>query len=165
MQAGDRLLRLNGYPVASFADVSYALHKAPKQGSIPVIWTRGDRQFSAMLKLPAGWRRTDITWRPSLLELLPSLPVVGDDLTPQEKKALGLNPNRAALRQQPQVHESLARIGLRGGDILLGIDGQTFRGAGDQLLIHVRRHYLVGDTITLNILRNGQRLDLRYTLK
>jgi S1-C subfamily serine protease len=54
---------------------------------------------------------------------------------------------------------------LRGGDILLGIDGQTFRGAGDQLLIHVRRHYLVGDTITLNILRNGQRLDLRYTLK
>ena len=165
MQAGDRLLRLNGYSVASFADVSYALHKAPKQGSIPVIWTRGDRQFSAMLKLPAGWRRTDITWRPSLLELLPSLPVVGDDLTPQEKKALGLNPNQAALRQQPQVHESLARIGLRGGDILLGIDGQTFRGPGEQLLIHIRRHYLVGDTITLNILRNGQRLDLRYMLK
>jgi S1-C subfamily serine protease len=118
-----------------------------------------------MLKLPAGWRRTDITWRPSLLELLPSLPVVGDDLTLQEKKALGLNPNQAALRQQPQVHESLARTGLRGGDILLGIDGQTFQGPGEQLLIHVRRHYLVGDTITLNILRNGQRLDLRYTLK
>jgi predicted metalloprotease with PDZ domain len=165
LQAGDRLLQLNGYPVASFADVSYALHKAPKQGSIPVIWTRGDRQFSAMLKLAPGWRKTNITWRPSLLDILPSLPVVGDDLTPQEKKALGLNPDQAVLRQQPRVHESLERMGMRGGDILIGIDGKTFQGSGDQLLAYVRRNYLVGDTITLNILRNGRRLDLRYTLK
>ncbi len=63
------------------------------------------------------------------------------------------------------MHESLERIGLRGGDILIGIDGQTFQGPGELLLAHVRRNYLVGDTITLNILRNGQRLHLRYTLK
>lgn len=165
LQAGDRLVQLNGYSIASFADASYALHKAPKQGSIPVIWKRGERQFSATLKLPPGWRKTNITWRPSLLDILPSLPVVGDDLTPEEKKALGLPAQQAALRQQERVHESLERIGLRGGDILIGIDGQTFQGPGELLLAYVRRNYLVGDTITLNILRNGQRLHLRYTLK
>lgn len=165
LRPGDRLVRLNGLSVASFADVSYALHKAPAQGSIPIAWERDRRQYSADLVLTPGWRKTNITWRPSVLDLLPSLPVVGDELTAAEKRALGLAPDQAALRQQERVHESLQRIGLRGGDILIGIDGQTLNGPGDQLLAYVRRNYLVGDVITLNILRDGQRLDLRYRLQ
>ncbi|MCS7271387.1 MAG: PDZ domain-containing protein, partial [Gemmataceae bacterium] len=165
LQAGDRLLHLNGYTVASLADASYALHKAPWQGRIPVVWQRGQRQHTAFLTLPAGWRKTNITWRPSLLDLLPALPVVGSDLTVAEKKALGLAEDQATVRQQEPVHESLQRIGLQPGDVIIGIDGQTFTGPGEQLLAYVRRNYLVGDTITLNVIRHGRRLELRYTLK
>ena len=35
LKAGDRLVTLNGYSVASIADAQYALHKAPKSGDHP----------------------------------------------------------------------------------------------------------------------------------
>src|SRR5207249_4869895 len=41
LKAGDRLVKLNGYSVASFADASFALHKALAKGSIPLAWVRG----------------------------------------------------------------------------------------------------------------------------
>lgn len=164
LQPADRLLRLNGYSIASLADVSYALHKAPARGHIVVLWERHGQQHSAVVQLQHGWRKTNITWRPSLLDVLPSLPFVGDDLSAAEKQQLGLQPEQAALRHQDRVHESLRRVGVQGGDILVGIDGQVLVGTGDSLLAYVRRNYLVGDTITLYIWRNGQRLNLRYKL-
>ena len=50
---------------------------------------------SAILELPDGWRKTNLTWRPSLLDVLPSLTVYGEDLSAEEKKALGLSAKRS----------------------------------------------------------------------
>jgi serine protease Do len=165
LRAGDRLIRLNGYTVASFADVSYALHKAPAQGSIPIIWERNGHVQQGELRVSAGWRKTNITWRPSLLDLLPALPIAGEDLSPGEKAQLGLRQQQAALRLVGRLHESLIRAGLQPGDVLLAVDGVTLQGPGENLLAYVRQNYLVGDTITLQVLRNGKRLELRYSLR
>src|SRR5262249_39906009 len=40
MAEGDVLRSLNGVPIASIADVRYALHRAPASGTIPIIWER-----------------------------------------------------------------------------------------------------------------------------
>ena len=107
LRKGDVLRRLNGLPVASFADVQYALHRAPSKGSVAVSWWRGGVEKSATLELAEGWRRTNSTWRPSLLDILPSLPLYGTELTAAEKKALGLPPKRLAFRQQKLNAEEL----------------------------------------------------------
>src|SRR5205823_347283 len=91
LQPGDRLRSLNGRPVASSGDAQYALHKGPPgRGSIPVAWLHDGKEHSAALEVADGWRKTNLTWRPSMLDILPSVPFNGDDLTAAEKKKLGL---------------------------------------------------------------------------
>jgi S1-C subfamily serine protease len=165
LKVGDVLTRLNGYPVASFADAQYALHKAPAKGEIPVEWDRAGQPASAKLTLADGWRKTNVTWRPSMLDILPSLPLSGDDLTADEKKALGLSPTRLAFRQDPKVHRDVKAAGVQGGDVVIGLGGATFERTMSEFLGHVRRNYLAGDRVVLNVLRAGKRVDLPLTLK
>jgi serine protease Do len=165
LHAGDVLAKLNGLPVASFADAQYALHKAPKGGAIPVEWKRGTDRMEGALEVADGWRKTNITWRSSLLDILPSLPVSGDDLTPAEKKALGLPESRAAFRQDKFVHSTLKAVGLKSGDVVVGLDGKGIDGTMDDFLGYIRREHLVGDTVILNVLREGKPVEIKMTLK
>jgi serine protease Do len=165
LKAGDMLARLNGQSVASFADAQYALHKAPKSGTIPVEWRRGSEAMTGKLEVADGWRKTNVTWRPSLLDILPSLPVSAEDLTPAEKKALGLSEGRAAFRQDKFVHSTLKAVGLKAGDVIVGLNGKGIDGTMDDFLGFVRREHLVGDEVTLNVLRDGKPVEIKLTLK
>lgn len=165
LQPGDRVSKLNGYGVTSFADASFELHKAPAKGSIPVTWLRGGKEYSAALELADGWRKTDLTWRPSMLDLLPTLPLKGDDLTAGEKKALGLGEKRAAVRLGGDIHPALAQAGMKAGDVVIGFDGRSADGSARDLVGYARRNYLVGDEITMNIIRDGKRIDMKLVLK
>jgi hypothetical protein len=165
LKPGDRLGSLNGYPVASFADASYALHKSPAKGSIPVSWVRDGKELAGALRVSDGWRKTNLTWRPSMLDILPSLPFAGDDLTAGEKKALGLPLGRAAFRQGDPVQPALADAGLRAGDVVIGFNGFSVEGGMGDLLGFARRNYLVGDAVTVDVLRDGKRVGVRLVLK
>ena len=165
LQPGDVLQTLNRVAVHSFADAQYGLHKAPLQGQIAVSWQRDGKPLEGTLTVAAGWRRTNVTWRPSLLDLLPSLTVYGSDLTPKEKKALGLDEKRLAFRQEAPVHSAAKAMGVQENDIILGLDNKVLEMSMEQFLGHVRQNYLIGETITLNMLRNGKRLDLPIKLK
>ncbi len=165
LKSGDLLQSVNQIAVHAFADAAYGLHKAPFTGKLPIRWQRAGKTLDAELTLPAGWRRTNITWRPSLLDLLPSLTVYGEDLTTQEKKALGLDEKRLAFRQEEKVHSAAKAMGVHAGDIILGIDDKKLEMSMEQFLGFVRQNYLIGDPLTLNILRNGKRVDLAVKLK
>jgi membrane-associated protease RseP (regulator of RpoE activity) len=165
LKAGDRLAALNGDRVASFADAQYALHKAPTKGAIPVSWLRDGKPHSSTLEVADGWRKTNLTWRPSMLDILPSAPFSGEELTAAEKKALGLDAKRAAIRQDAVVHPILKAAGVRGGDVLIGYDDVAVEGDPPKLYGYVRRNYLVGVTVTINLLRDGIRVVLKFSLK
>ena len=150
VRAGDTLVSLNGRPVHSFADAQFALHKAPARGAVAIAWQRDGQPRQAELQLGDGWKKTNITWRPSLMDLLPSLPLFGTDLTAPEKKNLGLAPARLAFRQDAPVPPSAKKLGVVEGDIILGVDGLALDMTAGQFLAYVRRNYLLGDRITLN---------------
>ena len=165
LRPGDLVQSINGIAVTSFADAQYGLHRAPAKGQTPITWLRDGKPMSGQLELAEGWRKTNLTWRTSLLDVLPSLSLYGEDLTPAQKKALGLSAKRLAFQQDKVVHADMRKAGVQPGDIIIGINNEALEMSMLEFLGHVRRNYLVGDAITLNLLRDGKRIDLPMTLR
>lgn len=165
LKVGDKLRTLNGYPIASFADVQFALHKAPKAGTIPFNWERDGKPASGMLEVSEGWRKTDVSWRRSMLDLLPSIGLTGDDLTAAQKRVLGLDEKRLAFKQEQFVHREAKAAGVQAGDIIIGVNGMRQEGSMKEFLRFVRQTFIAGDKITINVIRSGKRVDLPMTLK
>ena len=49
--------------------------------------------------------------------------------------------------------------------MLIGYDGKAVEGDISRLFGYVRRNYLVGDEVTINVIRDGKRVDLKLLLK
>jgi S1-C subfamily serine protease len=159
------LQRLNGVPIHSFADTQFALDLAPKTGSVAAAWRRDGKVEEGTLALPDGWRKTDISWRPSMRGLVPSARLYGTDLTAEEKQAVGLSARQLAFRQKDSVPAQAQAAGVRGGDIILGVDDGSLETDVDGFLKYVRSNYLVGDRVTVNVLRDGKRVNLTTLLR
>jgi 2-alkenal reductase len=95
----------------------------------------------------------------------------------QAKQQLGIPTNLRGLLVQ-EVSAGAAQAGLRagdravnvggesiqtGGDIIVAIDGQPVQGGGD-LRAYIENTKRPGDTVTLSVLRGGQRQDLSVRL-
>ena len=164
LRPGDVLRQLNRQSVLSISDAQYALHLAPKAGSIPVTWRRDGQEQSGTLELPAGWRQSDISWRTSMWNLPPAASVYGKDLTAEEKRKLGLAEKRLAFRQGQFVPPAAKRAGIREGDVILGVAGRELAMTMLEFNAHVRLTYTVGDTVTYELIRDGRRLQVPVTL-
>jgi hypothetical protein len=165
LRTGDVIQRLGGYNIHSFADAQYALHKAPGRGQVAISWLRDSKEMTAKLDLADGWRKTNITWRPSLLGLLPSLPLNGSDLTASERKKFGIPPKQLAIRLENPVHSELRAVGLRENDVIVGLNKDRPEMTMSEFLAYIRQNYLAGDRITLTIVRNGKPLELPIKLR
>src|SRR5262249_10552043 len=121
LRQGDVVKQLNGVPIHSMADVQFALDRSPKAGATEIAWQRGEQEMTQQLALANGWRKSDLTWRPSMQERLAAARLYGVDLTDDQKKALGLAPQRLAFRQNESVSAQARAAGIRTGDIIVGI--------------------------------------------
>jgi hypothetical protein len=164
LKVGDVLRQLSGVPIHSFGDTQFALDKAPKTGAIQVVWQRGEKVLKEKLALPEGWRKTDISWRPSMQRLIPSARLYGDDLTAQEKKALGLPAKQLAFRQKAYVPIQARNAGIKAGDIIVGVDDKRLEMDVDGFVLYVQRSYLVGEKVAVNVIRDGKPMKLTMTL-
>ena len=121
--------------------------------------------MTGKLPLAEGWRRTDLVWRPSLLDLLGVLPLSGDELKAEEKTALGIDPNKLAVRQVKFVHSTLKAAGLMRDDVIVGYDGTTFEGTMKEFLKRIRGSFIAGYKISLDVIREGKKVEVSYTFK
>lgn len=165
LQPGDRLVRLGNVPVHSFGDVQFALDKAPMKGTLEVAWSREGKVSSGTLTLGENWKKVDISWRASMRRLIPTMPLYGDDLTPAERKALGLTEKQLAFRQSKTVSRTAREAGFQAGDIVLGLEGiqQDMDMIG--FLRSVERECLVGDTLAIRVLRAGKLMTIKLVLR
>jgi predicted metalloprotease with PDZ domain len=164
LKPGDQLRSLNRVPIHSFGDALFALDRAPAKGPIDVAWERDGEPMSTKLDLSEEWKKTDITWRASQQNRIPSLKLYGDDLTADSKKALGLKPGQLAFRQQKDVSSHAARAGFKAGDVIVGVDDLEPEMSMTDFLFLVRRHYLVGDQVYVHVIRDGERLKVPMKL-
>lgn len=165
LQPGDVLQKLHRVPVHSIADVQHALDRSPKSGTIPIVWKRGEKTHEGTLELKEGWRsENSLAWRPSLRRVIASARLSGTDLTAEEKQKLGLPPRQLAFRQKDSVPTQARSAGIVAGDVILGFDDKPLEMDSLDFLNYVRSHYLIGDKVMVNLIREGKRMNLEMSL-
>lgn len=165
LEKGDVLETLAGQPVNSLGDAQFILDHVPKNGEIEVSWRRGGELIARKLELQEGWRRSDISWRPSMIHMVPSARLYGRDLNADERKAHGLSEKQLAFWQKRPIHKQARAAGVVENDIILGFDGKQLELDAYDFLRYVRQIYVVGDRVTINLIRGGKRLNLPMELK
>lgn len=163
LRTGDVIRELNGRSVFSLGDAQFALDKAPSEGNVSVVWLRDGEVHSGMIRLPQDWRRSDVSWRPSMYNRIGSARLYGKELTAAEKAGLGLSPTAMAFRQKEKLAKQARVAGVRPGDIILGFNDERLELDGYEFLRHVRSRYVVGDKVIVNLIRDGKRVDLPMT--
>src|SRR5262249_48388948 len=99
MKAGDVIAQANDTPVLTSADLQYALDPLPDPGRVNLLVERkGKRLPPKALALAPGWRKTDVSWRPSVWVVQPTLGIAAERLSEDRRKALGMPPGRLAIR-------------------------------------------------------------------
>jgi len=83
-------------------------------------------------------------------------------LNPALAARLGAPSQRGAYVTGVDADSPAAQAGLRPGDVILAINGQELQNESD--LARIINQFQPGDTITLTVQRDGQRLTLRATL-
>ena len=164
IKTDDQLRFIGATPIASVADVQYALHQAPKQGDLAIRWLRDGKAMSGTMALADDWRKTDVSWRWSLKSLSPSPSIIGDDLTLEERKPHGLDARQLAYRQMNFLTPAARHAGLQANDVIVGIDDKPLTMTARQFETHIRLTYRVGQEITLNVLRGKERVKVRLKL-
>lgn len=165
LKVGDRIVRVGAVPVHSFADVQFALDKAPAKGKIDVAWSRDGTISTGTLTLGENWKKVDVSWRASMRRLIPTMPLYGDDLKADERKVLGLTEGQLAFRQSKTVSATAREAGFQAGDLVLGLEGQKQELDMIGFLRFVEREYLVGDTLKIAVLRDGKAMTITLVLK
>lgn len=166
LRAGDRIARANGARVITGADLQFALNPVPDPGSITLEVTRGEQKLpAAKLELPRGWRRTDISWRASQGGISPTMGFWGRPLTDEQKRPHGIAPDRLAIEANfmfPGPVWEKSRGGLQNGDLVVEVNGKSLPSMTmRQFHTYFRLNHEVGETVTVQVLRGGKKVDLR----
>lgn len=166
LQKGDRLIVVGAVPIHSIADCQFALEHVPAKGECKVQWLRDGTPHDATLSLDDGWRRADVSWRPSMRNYVPGLYLSGTDLTAEERAKLGLTDKQLAFRQG-DVGTKAKAAGFQTGDVILGVEGEALDAiVEDRDFSHwLQRRYLVGDAVRFEIIRDGMRMVLPVVMR
>jgi hypothetical protein len=173
-KAGDVILKLDGQPLLSMADVQWVLHQASPQGAtLKAQVKRGDAKVDLTLTLPKGWRqRDDISWRVSSwgLRRMVTGGMILENISAEDRKKAGLPEKDMALRVKfmgsgSGPHGAAQRAGFRVGDILVGYDERTDLARETDLLALGILQHRPGDTVAVTVLREGKKMKLKLPMQ
>jgi hypothetical protein len=160
--AGDQLVSILGQPLISLADIQWALHTAPAEGTLALQVRRGNQTIDKTLTLPPEWKKSDIAWRVSswygLRKGLKSEP-----LPPEERASRGLSAGQLALLVTGiygQGQHPAKAAGLQTKDVIVAVDGKTEAMDEGEFLTYLRLAHGPKDSVKLTILRDGERKEL-----
>ncbi|MCU0707533.1 MAG: PDZ domain-containing protein [Pirellula sp.] len=172
LQKGDELVSVDGAPIVSIADISWALQGAKDPGRVTIQWQRGDEGFEAALELPKGWRsNSDIsnrvgTWQMRAMAL-GGMVLKGIDEPRRvalklEKNALGLRVDHVG---EYGEHAAAKKAGFRVGDILLAIEGIEGPLSESQLIGYVLTQHLKPTRLKTMVQRGEERIELELPVQ
>jgi hypothetical protein len=166
IREGDRVIAVDGQRVVTPADITWALHHF-KGGTLKMAVDRGGKTESVSTTLKgADWRKTNVLWRQSWWDSGPFIGLEGEDLTPEERKPLGIAEEATAIRVvRLDPRGSAAPAGVREGDVIVGVEGKPQDMEALELQMYIRLKYRAGDSLPLTLLRDGKRVPLAVRFK
>lgn len=143
-RAGDELVRLEGQPLISTADVQWVLDRA-KVGTLRTEVRRGARTEAMTLSLPTGWRRNgDFAWRDA------TWGVFRPDLNGVTAEG-GIRITYAG--------PGIANAGFQKDDLIVEVDGRRFATLSG-LLAYVAQEKKPGEKLAVTVLRGVKEMRL-----
>jgi membrane-associated protease RseP (regulator of RpoE activity) len=171
IEIGDTILRMDGQPILSTADVQWVLQQAKEPGKIKVEIERAGKPATASLELAAGWRRAgDLTWRTVVWSMRHRLSGT-EKLAPlggAEKQRMGVAPGDMALRVEGMPphfvrNRNASAASLQKGDVIVEVDGRRALLTESDYLAYLFMKR-PGSTVTLGYMRGGKVQKLALTL-
>lgn len=161
MKAGDRIAAVEGTAVWTFGDLQYRYDKVPRDASQwKVTVDREGEPADLIIDLPQRWWLTDLRFRQ--LSVDPRAEFDTRPLTAEEKKQNGLRADGFAgqitriggFAEMLKIHE------LKAGDIVFAVDGVESDAIANSPELYIKLKKTAGDTVTLDVIRDGQRLKM-----
>lgn len=173
LESGDEILRIDGQPIISIADVQWVLHQAGEKDTLNLEIRKPDASApTVQVHLPTGWREeNDISWRVSswALRRIASGGLVFEEVPADERRQYGRKPGEMALRVthvgQYNKHAAAKRAGFRKGDVMVSYDGKRAPWSETDFFAYVLSNKKAGDRVPVSIQRGDRRLDLRLPVQ
>ena len=160
MKAGDRITALNGVPVYTFGDLQYQYDKVDRRAkNMKLTVDRAGQAVEMTVQLPPRWWWTDLRFRQSSVDTRTYF----EDraLTKEEKQQYGLKADGFAseVKYVSEIAKTLKSHELKVGDIVYGVNGVESDEFAFTADVYIKLHTTPGDTITVNVLRDGKKFD------
>lgn len=172
LQPGDEIVSLGGQPLISIADVNWALHGAPRLGSLSAVALRAGERRTLKLLLPDGWRmKADISRRVGTWPLrgMALGGLVLEDLSDAQRQERGVPRDGLALRVkhvgQYGKNAAAKKAGFQIDDLIVEIDNRTDRLTESELIGHLLNRHQPGARIKAVLLRSRERLEIQMPIQ
>ncbi len=158
-QAGDKILRLDGQPIISIADVQWVLHHAAEGATLGADVERAGEPGRVGLKLNPGWkRRGDYAWRSIAWSLRHRLAGTGPLEAVRSKD--GETGMSLRIKQLPpdwvKDRNLSAAKALRSGDVITAVDGLREFSRESDFLAYLLLKKTPGSDVELTVVRKGK---------
>jgi serine protease Do len=161
MKPGDRISALDGNPVWTFGDLQYQYDKVNRRAAkLGITVDRGGQNVDLAIALPARWWWTNLTFRQSSVD--PRSYFEDRPLSDDEKRKLGLKPESFAsqVKYVAEFAKMMKSNDLRVGDVIAAVDGVDHDEFANTAELFIKLHKTPGDSVTLDVIRDGQRLKM-----
>lgn len=173
VRPSQRILRANGQPIISIADLQWVLHNLPPANArVRLLVANPDARLSThdLVLTSPTWKRTDLSWRGSMWNVRPRMRVWTPDASAEEVRRLGLPRGQKALKVKwinrgSEEGRAVFQAGLREGDFIVAIEGKPVRFDHRALNAYVKLNYKPGQILPVTLRRNGRNVSFRWPLK
>ena len=173
VRPSQRILRANGQPIISIAELQWVLHNLPPATArVRLLVANPDARLSThyLVLTSPTWKRTDLSWRGSMWNVRPRMRVWMPDATTDEIRRLGLPRGQKALKVKwinrgSEEGRAVFQAGLREGDFIVAIEGKPVRFDHRALNAYVKLNYKPGQILPVTLRRNGRNVSFRWPLK
>jgi hypothetical protein len=169
---GDVIRAIDGAPMVSVADVAWALHRAPEAGTMRWTVLRDGLEKTLEVALPSDWRfDSDISARVGTWAMR-AMALGGMVLRPLGEE------QRAALAQEPHAigllvhnlgyygeHAAAKNAGFQKGDVIVALEGFEGPITESRLIGELLRRYPNKTRLDAVVLRDGQRISLKWPIQ
>jgi hypothetical protein len=169
-RVGDQIVTLDGQPLLSIADFQWVLHNTAATAKLAAVVRRDRALLSLTVALEEGWRRGNISWRPTSWQLR-QMGFGGmklDELSAEARRGASIPGDRMAVKiaqvGEYGEHAVAKRAGLKKGDIIVEFDGLDRPMTESQLLDYTLRQKRSGEKIAVMVIRDGLRQTFSYSL-